>query len=206
VTLTGRNEPCPAAGSAREDLSITSTEEAAVPDIVPQPWPDRSKPFPPGNQVSLMSGAHSPARVGELAEQIATALLEAPSTPEYVKDPSYAAAVMAYARSQAVAELLWRWLEAQKPEVLMADVTVTNETETPEGKGLRRKTITRRVESVLSQLHRAETRAGTLRARLGLDPLSRARLGKDITAAKADLAQLMAQIAKADQARDADGP
>ena len=153
-----------------------------------------------------MHGARSETRVGELAEEIAAALLEAPSTPEYVRDPSYAAAVMAYARAVAVSELLWRWLERQSPEALMADVTVTNETETPEGGGLRRKTITRRVESVLNQLHRAETRAATLRARLGLDPLSRARLGKDITAAKADLAQLMAQIAKADQAANADGP
>jgi hypothetical protein len=50
------------------------------------------------------------------------------------------------------------------------------------------------VKSAYLLLHRAESRAATLRARLGLDPLSRARLGKDIAAAEVDVARLMAGL------------
>jgi hypothetical protein len=51
-------------------------------------------------------------------------------------------------------------------------------------------------------LHRAETRAQTGRARLGLDPLSRARLGKDVAQGQAagDMAELMAQLAERERA------
>jgi hypothetical protein len=44
-------------------------------------------------------------------------------------------------------------------------------------------------------LHRFETQAANLRGRLGLDPLSRARLGKDIAATEVDIAKLMAGMA-----------
>jgi hypothetical protein len=44
-------------------------------------------------------------------------------------------------------------------------------------------------------LHRAEARASTGRARLGLDPLSAARLGRDRAAGSVDMARLMAGLA-----------
>jgi hypothetical protein len=46
----------------------------------------------------------------------------------------------------------------------------------------------------LNDLHRFEKRAADGRSRLGLDPLSRARLGRDVTATKLDLAALMARL------------
>jgi hypothetical protein len=57
----------------------------------------------------------------------------------------------------------------------------------------------RRVGSVLDQLHKAETRAMHLRTRLGLDPLARAKLGKD-WASTVDLALQWAEDDRREQA------
>jgi hypothetical protein len=188
--------------SWEEDLSITSTEEAAAPGMTPQPWPDRSKPFPPGNAVALVSGYRSPARVGARAEQIERDLLEDPSVPEYVKDPSYAGARQAYARAAAVAALLWDWMDAQDPEALLAAITTTDEDEQRKRGRTTKRTVSHRMESTFSQWDKAASRAANLYARLGMDPMSRARLGKDITAAKFDLAQMLAQLAKTEPGHD----
>ena len=53
-----------------------------------------------------------------------------------------------------------------------------------------------RIRAAYLLLHHAESRAATLRARLGLDPLSRARLGKDVAAGAVDIARLMASLAE----------
>ena len=47
---------------------------------------------------------------------------------------------------------------------------------------------------------RLETTAERLRARLGLDPLSRARLGRDVSATRVDLAIVMGKLDAADRA------
>jgi hypothetical protein len=57
-----------------------------------------------------------------------------------------------------------------------------------------------RVKAAYLLLHRAEARAMSGRARLGLDPLSQARLGRDRAAASVDMAQLMAQLHRLKQA------
>jgi hypothetical protein len=153
-------------------------------------WEDAT----PGNELALQHGANSERRVGPLAEQIAAALLADPNTPQYLREPSYSATVAAWSRAEAVVELLWRWLGEHDFNAAMADATVTKEDSTF-GKGTSRKrTSTRHIESVLNQLHRHETRAMNLRSRLGLDPLSRARIGKDVAEAQVDLARVFAEM------------
>ena len=160
-------------------------------------WP----PFEPGNEVATVHGAHSERRVGPLAEQIATALLTHPETPPYVREPSYAAVVRAWSRAKAVVELLWRWLAEHDSDAALADLTTTEE-DAEFGKGTASKrTTSRHVESVLTQLHRHEVRAMNLRSRLGLDPLSRARLGKDVAAQRVDLARYFAELQNGDDQR-----
>jgi hypothetical protein len=56
-----------------------------------------------------------------------------------------------------------------------------------------------RVKAAYLLLHRAETRAMSGRARLGIDPLSQARLGRDKAAAGIDVAMIMAQLHKLEQ-------
>lgn len=158
-------------------------------------WP----PFEPGNEVATRHGANSERRVGPLAEQLAAALLADQNTPSYIREPSYMSVVRAWSRAEAVVELLWRWLEQHDLDAALTDLTETDEdTEMTKGSASKR-TTSRHVESVLTQLHRHEVRAMNLRSRLGLDPLSRARLGKDVAAQRVDLARMFAEMQEGDQ-------
>lgn len=58
-----------------------------------------------------------------------------------------------------------------------------------------------RVRTAYLLLHRAEARATTGRTRLGLDPLSAARLGRDRIAAQVDVARLMSDLERAERQR-----
>lgn len=153
-------------------------------------WP----PFEPGNEVATRHGANSERHVGPLAEQIAAALLNHPETPQYVREPSYAAVVRAWSRAEAVVELLWRWLGQHDLDAALTDLTEADEDATFDKGSSTKHTTSRHVESVLTQLHRHEVRAMNLRSQLGLDPLSRARLGKDVAAQRVDLARLFAEL------------
>ena len=82
--------------------------------------------------------------------------------PEYLTDPSFGPALRAYARAEAVCELLTEYLADQS----MADAT----------KGQM---------SLLEQLRRWTSSAQSLRRSLGLDPMARAALTKDLVTARA---------------------
>lgn len=153
-------------------------------------WPDAG----PGNELATVHGANSERRIAPLADQIAASLLSDPDTPPYLQEPSYAAVIRAWSRAEAVVSLLWDWLAEQDIGTALADTTTTDEDERRSRSKSRRHTTSRHVESVLTQLHRHETRAMNLRSRLGMDPLSRARLGKDIAGQRLDLARLFAEI------------
>lgn len=136
---------------------------------VPKParkysWP----PFEPGHTLSLRHGAYSPRKVDPLAEELAEKAREAAL---YLSDPGYSAAVWAWARAEARVQLLTEWVD----EHGLLDA---------EG----------RPRAAADLLIRCERLAAEGRARLGLDPLSRARLGRDVTAARLDLAQVFAGL------------
>jgi hypothetical protein len=143
-----------------------------------------------------------------LAEQLAAALLGDPSTPDYVKEPSYAASVAAWGQAEAEARRLRaRWDEldrldaAEAVDSSLTEMTDTEEDEVRPSMGtMRRVSRSRQRESLSRALHRAEMRARTLRADLGLTPLSRARLGRDVSAARFDMALAMAADAEEEAA------
>lgn len=141
-----------------------------------------------------MHGAYSERRLAPRAAQIAQDLLTHADTPEWLRTPAYGPAVNAWARAEAVCSVLWDYLAELDLAAAMADVTEVDERRT---KG-RTRTSGRRVEAALTQLHRAETRAASARRELGLSPLSRARLGRDIGAARLDLAALYAELQNGD--------
>lgn len=127
-------------------------------------WP----PFEPGNTVAVRHGAYSPRRVDPLAQEILAAVEGTVSwwTPAD--------------RAQA-----WRWarLEARCQLLVehLADLGGDLDSEGNE-----------RPASAL--LTRLELQASNLASKLGLDPLSRARLGRDVAAAQVDVATLMAHL------------
>jgi len=137
-------------------------------------------PFAPGNEDALVTGHRSERHVGPLAAQIAGDLLTDPDVPPHIREPMFAASVQAWARAEAVARLLWQWLEERDVMAgLTAAATTTEEETTSKGK-VSRKSITRSVASVIDTLRRYEVHAANLRSKLGLDPASAARVGRDL--------------------------
>ena len=122
--------------------------------------------FERDNTAALKHGARSPRVVEPRVADLVAATVEA--TP-YLDRPEYRAAVVAWARAEVQAQLLQAWVDEH------GLVDENGQVARAEG-----------------ALHRAETRAANARARLGLDPLSRARLGKDVTASEVSLTALLA--------------
>lgn len=146
-------------------------------------FPGQRPPFQPGHELTLKHGARSPRKVNPLAAQYVAAVL-ADDDVAYLRAPAYLPAVQAWAAAEARVSLIEAWV---------ADMTMERATESGQGQ-----------TSPLELLRKWEASAATHRARLGLDPLSRARLGRDQMAGAADMARIMAEMHRADQ-EDAGG-
>jgi hypothetical protein len=140
-------------------------------------WP----PFPPGHQLSLRHGAYSPRRVDPLAAEILEHLLTDDAVG-YLRAPRWRLAVLALCRAEAQVQLLTEYLAKAGDGVGDLD--------------------SERVRSAYLLLHRAEARAIQLRGRLGLDPLSAARLGKDRASEALDTARLMERLEREERERE----
>lgn len=176
--------------------AMTDEQEQESPaDWVPD-FPGQRPPFEPGNKIgrqfepgNLMSptthGAYSPRKVDPLAQELVDALLVDDTVPVYAKASAYRAELWAWARAEAQAQLVTEWL-------IEAGESAAN------GVG---DLSSQAVHTAYLLLHRAEGRAASARTRLGLTPVSAARLGKDVAvghAASVDVAQRMALLADAE--------
>lgn len=128
-------------------------------------FPGQRPPFPPGNDLATQHGAYSPRKVDPLARELVDLVL-ADTGLGYLQAPAYRPALWAWARAEAQAQLLTEYLERR-------------------GKGGVGDLGDERVKAAYLLLHRAEARALSGRRQLGLDPLSRARLGKDVAQGRA---------------------
>ncbi len=159
----------------------------------PQGWtPDfasQRPPFQPGNQLAVQHGAYSPRQVEPLAAEL-VGLVLADRDAQHAHAVVYRPALWAWARAEAQVQLLTEYLA--KAGEAAGDGVGDLDSE--------------RVRAAYLLLHRAEARATSGRARLGLDPLSRARLGKDVAAGQLDTARLMAELERlAHEGRDRSG-
>jgi hypothetical protein len=151
-------------------------------------------PFTPGNEAALIHGARSPAKIGPLAAEIRAELLTHPECPAYLRDPGWRYTLESWSEARAELVLLRAWRDRMTTEESATELVLTDETEDRPTPGRAKKRgRSQRIESVLAMIDRAERRAERLGAKLGLDPLSRARLGKDVSAARDDLAVLLAE-------------
>ena len=146
------------------------------------PWLTR-----PGNALQLRHGAYSPRHVDPLAAELVELVLADPAT-EYLAAAHWRPALWAWARAEAQTQLLTEYLARAGEEFGDGVGDLASE----------------RVRSAYLLLHRAEARADRSRARLGLDPLSAARLGRDKAAASVDLARLMAELQRRELAAAAE--
>ena len=133
------------------------------------------EPFKPGNTLRLSHGVFSDRMVAPRATKFVDAVLQiaaADGSPiAYLRDPTYRPALVAWGRSEAQQDLLEQFLDELGP--------IDNE-----GK----------IRPAAELLERVARRAERMRSRLGLDPLSRATLAKDLAVAQSthDLDRLKA--------------
>lgn len=135
---------------------------ASAPATSPRVW----EKLQPGHELTLSHGAYSDRRVSPVAERFATTALE---QVDYLRDPSYTPALLAWARTEARIELLETWLDDNG----MVD---------DDGK----------VAGAANLLAKFESQAAKQRERLGMDPLSRAKIRQMTASTSVDVAQLMA--------------
>jgi hypothetical protein len=147
-------------------------------------FPTQRPPFAKGNELAATyHGAYSPRRVDPLAAELVAVVLDDPQA-SHAHASHHRPALWAWARAEAQVQLLTEYL-AVKAEAAGDGIGDLDDD---------------RVKAAYLLLHRAESRASSGRARLGLDPLSQARLGRDRAAASVDMAQLMAQLHQLEQA------
>ncbi|OZE79278.1 hypothetical protein CH304_20110 [Rhodococcus sp. 15-649-1-2] len=141
---------------------------AFVPEFEGQQFPGQRPPFAPGNTLNLRHGAHSERALAPIAQAwVDTALAQC----EYLRDPSYQPALLAWARFEAKCDLLHDWIDDNGMFTGTGDLN-------PAAK----------------LLPKFEGRAATLRATLGMDPLSRSKLQKNTAATQVDLSVVLAKI------------
>jgi hypothetical protein len=184
------------------EVSVAGSGVAAGGRWVPE-FAGQRQAFVPGNLASVRHGAFSQRLTAPLAESIAAEQLTRDDCPLWLRDPSYASAVLAWAFAEAECiklrerrDQLERFAGEEAVDASLVDLTETEENETRPAPGaLTRVSVMRQQESLAKAIHRAETRARSLRADLGLTPASRARLGRDVASAgRVDLALYWAQV------------
>ncbi len=121
-----------------------------------------------GNQLAEKHGAWSSRVFDPVAKELVAAVL---TQVTYLAEPSYEAAIWAWARAEARVLVLSAWLDEQGP---------LDENGAP--------------RPALAALKDFENLAARQRQRLGLDPLSRAQLGRDVAAQQVDLARLYSSL------------
>lgn len=132
----------------------------------------RWEPFKPGNTVAMTHGARSARVIEPMAAEIANATIE---VNPHLQEDRYREAVLEYARLVAKVERLEEWLDRNGQ--LDSDGKVRGASDY----ALKlRKTMSNQAE------------------RLGLTPLSAARLGKDTAAAKLDVTKILAAMTNKD--------
>jgi hypothetical protein len=120
-------------------------------------WP----PFEPGNTKSLVHGAYSERVVAPRAEALMTSVLEDAESPDHVRTPMFRFTLAAWCRAETVAGVLYEHIMSLSTEEMM----------TPRLAGTR---------SPVDLWKAADAHAANLRSKLGLDPVSYARIAKDL--------------------------
>jgi hypothetical protein len=136
-----------------------------------------------GNELGLRHGAFSPRRVDPLASELVALVLNDPAT--------------GYLRAAHWRPTFWAWAKAEAQVQLLEECLARRAEASRDGVG---DLGDERVRSAYLLHHRASARAMSGRRQLGLDPMSAARLGRDKAAAGVDMAQLMAQLHRLEQA------
>ena len=147
-------------------------------------FPGQRPPFRPGHEASLRSGARSPRKVGPLAAEIEHEARAAAWWPDYLRDPSFAPEIQAWAWAEAQVRLLRAYVGDLDLTDGLTDTSTEVSDETHAKGRSHRVTTGRRTQAAYTQLSAAESRAARYRSRLGLEPTARAKLQRDLAAGR----------------------
>jgi hypothetical protein len=159
------------------------TERQATEQEWTPAFPSQRPPFPKNHELSLRHGAWSARLVEPRAVEIAEELL-ADDGVAYLRQPRWAAAVAAWARCEARCQLVAEYLVSLVGEGQLGDL------EDP------------KVAAAYRLLDRFEASATQQRGRLGLDPLSASKIGRDTAASSLDVAKIMSELHHMQQAKN----
>lgn len=180
----------------KEQAAASAKEQARAAVLEPArgySWP----PFEAGNLAALKAGIFSERFLTPRAEEILLREQAKPTWPAYLEEPVYERPVRAWARAEAMLELYTEYVEQQTAEMMSTEFGEAEEDITGDGtKGgdSARRSRTRKTGPSLEMWRKLDASASMHRTKLGLDPLSRARLGRAVAASQADMAQIMAQM------------
>jgi hypothetical protein len=118
-------------------------------------------PYAPGNTSAMVHGARSERTIRPLAEQLMQAILEDAEQPDHLRSPMFRFTLSECCRAQAVAEILFDYIDSLGVEDMVR----------PRLSG---------TKSPVDQWKAAAAHAASLRSKLGLDPVSYARIAKDL--------------------------
>jgi hypothetical protein len=169
-------------------LPVSDTEPSAEVELdhdgTPlEPW--QRPPFRPGHTLSMRHGAYSPRRYEPLAAEMIDQVLEHAAQPgsstAYLSEPSYRPALWSWAKTEAQLQLIEEWL-AEHGDQAGGFIDGEGEMRGPANYWLR-----------------LSASAAKQRESLGMTPLSRARLGRDVASSQVDLARLAAELYEEDE-------
>jgi hypothetical protein len=137
--------------------------------------------FAPDNKAAVVHGAQSVAVFSPVAEAIAAEVVSC--APEYVSDASFRFALRGWAEAEAKLVLYETWMERLSPD----QQNSARGAQAPPVEGWRK----------------LSAHAAALRKPLGLDPVSRVRIGQSLASQNVDLARLaMMEFGDGDPAED----
>lgn len=188
--MPGRSKD-PAERARKREAAIAAGLMRGTPDVVS---PTREAGFGAGNEVALSHGAYVPAVVNPLAE----AKLEwylGPDWPEHVKLPYLRPTLWDLAVTEVQIELLDRRIQEQGIDDANAEFTTTVErvTGSMEGGTFKRKAKSKKTTATLETRRRLASHRLNLLKELGLTPMARAKLGKDVSATAVNLADVFTE-------------
>ena len=157
----------------------------------------RSQPaFGENNQAALIHGAYSSGVWQPLVEERLAAWLADPDFPEYAKALPQRFTLRSLARCQVRLELFYAAMENMSVTEAVSEVDTTREQVTGGGMSgapMKRKSRTVKQASFEEMVRRWEGHHLNLSKELGLTPVAQAKLGRDVVAAKLDMAALIQQ-------------
>jgi hypothetical protein len=144
-------------------------------DWAPNPAP-RHEDFAAGNEVAVTHGSYSAARREPVAEALKADLAQV--APRYLDDGSFRWSIDAWAKAEAMLVLFETWMDGLSDK--------------------QKFTATGAQAPAVATWNRLADGAARARARLGLDPASRVKIGQALAATGVDLASLAAKMAEAE--------